>query len=90
MNPDPLELPRIGSRRWIAWKLVQLAHRIFDAEYYETITVTDSNGEEVVEFLIVSDLWGNGVSMQTGSTTFGGYNVSWGTDVHPAWLEEGA
>lgn len=87
----PLDLlPRIGSRRWIAWKLVQLAHRIFNAEYHERIVVSGPDGEDIIEFVINGDLYGGGVSMQYGHDTFGdGYSVRWEDDYVPEWLTEG-
>lgn len=79
--------PRIGSRRWIAWKLVQLAHRVFDAEYYERIVIHDPEGDELIEFVINADLYGGGVSSQTGWDSFaGGYHVAWYDNFHPDWL----
>jgi hypothetical protein len=80
-------MPRVGSRRWIAWKLVQLAHRVYDAEYYEQITITGPDGEDLVEFVINADLYGGGVSMMTGHENFGeGYGVHWTDDYVPDWL----
>jgi len=67
---------RIGSRRWIAWKLVQLAHRIYDAEYHERITITDEHGR-VGEFVIVADLYGCGVSSYSGPWKIGDCKIAW-------------
>lgn len=83
----PYQDPRIGNRRWIAWKLVQLAQRIYDAEYYERITVTNPDGRLVYEAVINADLYHGGVS-----STFGGRGVEAGAvvdhdqDFRPAWL----
>lgn len=86
----PLDgMPRVGSRRWIAWKLVQLAHRVFDAEFYERIVISGPDGEDIIEFEIVADLYGGGVSSQFGCDTFGdGYGVRWEDDYVPEWLAE--
>jgi hypothetical protein len=80
-------LPRFGNRRWIAWKLVQLAARIYDAEFYERIVIRDSDGDDVLEFTVTSDLYGCGVSSSIGHDEFGGYTVTW-EEFTPDWLEE--
>lgn len=54
-------VPRIGSRRWIAWKLVQLAYRICDVDYDEVLTVR-VGGRTVATIEVSSNLYGNGVS----------------------------
>lgn len=87
---DPLVMPRIGSRRWIAWKLVQLAHRIYDATYYEQIIICGPTGKPITEFTINADEYGGGVSICDGPDAFGnGHSVHW-TDGPPSWLMEGA
>lgn len=56
---------RLGPRRWIAWKLVQLASRIYQAEYEQTITVTPPQGHEI-EIHVIGDLYGCGISSTSG------------------------
>lgn len=80
-------MPRIGSRRWIAWKLVQLAARIYDAESYERITITGPEG--VVHTLdVVNDGYGAGISGGNGRDEFGGYRLDLDFDYRPDWLDE--
>ncbi|QBI99776.1 hypothetical protein SEA_THREERNGTARJAY_148 [Mycobacterium phage ThreeRngTarjay] len=86
-------IPRIGSRRWIAWKLVQLAHRIYDAEYYERIYVTDLAGQEVVEAVVIGDPYGCGIFGTSGGLLPGGVRalpdgsaIHWDDDYKPDWL----
>lgn len=78
---DPLH---IGSRRWIAWKLVQLAHRIYDASFYERITIKHKSGEVVCEIDVQSDMYGAGVMSMFGSE-FGDYEIEW-DEFKPEWL----
>lgn len=71
-------VPKFGSRRWIAWKLVRIARRIYDAEYDERIIVTDPHGEELTVFEVVGDMYSCGISSQSGATTLGdGYGIAW-------------
>ncbi|MBB3752448.1 hypothetical protein FHT44_004960 [Mycolicibacterium sp. BK634] len=84
-------LPRVGSRRWIAWKLVQLAYRIFDADYYERIYIRDADGHLTFEAIISADLYGAGVSSiygGVGSSLGAGSTVHWDDDYKPDWLDE--
>jgi len=74
------------SRRWIAWKLVQLAARIYDAEYHERITIRDYEGNPVIEWHVVSDLYGCGVSSQHGDTAFGEFAAVC-EEFEPDWYE---
>jgi hypothetical protein len=66
----PKDLPCIGSRRWVAWMLVRLAHRFYDPEYQESITITDEHGQ-VGQFVIVGDEYGCGVSSFSGPDACG-------------------
>ncbi|AEJ94057.1 hypothetical protein SEA_ERICMILLARD_146 [Mycobacterium phage EricMillard] len=84
-------IPHIGSRRWIAWKLVQLAARIYDAEYYERIHVTDALGREIFEAVIVGDSYGCGISSATAPAGRSarlpdGSTIHWDDDYKPDWL----
>lgn len=84
-------MPKPLTRRWLAWRLVQLAHRIFDAEYYERIYVNDGDGGLVFEAIICSDLYGGGVSSMygaPGSEIPVGSTVHWDDDYKPDWLTE--
>ncbi|AEJ92201.1 hypothetical protein LITTLEE_154 [Mycobacterium phage LittleE] len=85
-------IPRIGSRRWIAWKLVQLAARIHYAEYCERIYVTDPAGQEVVEVVVIGDPYGCGIFSTSGGLLPGGARalpdgstIHWGDDCQPDW-----
>jgi hypothetical protein len=51
------------------------------------ITITDAEGVEVVEWVILGDPYGCGVSTQYGFDTFGEYTVRW-QDFTPDWLAE--
>ena len=75
------------SRRWIAWKLVQLAARIYDAEYHERIAILDYEGVPVIEWCLTGDEYGAGVSFQYGDTQFGDYTVVW-EEIEPDWYEK--
>ena len=50
----------MGLRKWSALKLVRLAHRIYDATWYETVKIGD------VEILIEADSYGGGIQMMYG------------------------
>lgn len=63
--------------RWVAWKLVRLAARIYDSEYLERIAVLDKKGNPVIEWLVVADGYGAGVSGSTGRDHFGSYTAVW-------------
>lgn len=82
--------PRFPNRRWIAWKLVRLAHRIYDAEIYERIWIEDANGSLLFDAEICSDLYGDGVSTFFAAT----HTLPAGSTVHhdndhiPDWLED--
>lgn len=52
-------------RPWIAWKLVQLAHRVHNAEFSQTITIQPPTpGALVIE--IIGDAYGCGISSTSG------------------------
>lgn len=63
---EPYQDPRPFNRRWIAWKLVQLAWRIYDPDYCERIYVLGPDGKLLFDAGISADLYGNGVSMLFG------------------------
>jgi hypothetical protein len=66
----------LGLRRWLAWRLMQLAHRIADTTVTERIVIVAPDGGPVVEWEIEGDAYGSGVSSQTGLTYFsGGYTA---------------
>lgn len=78
------------TRQWIAWKLVQLAARIHDAEFYERIFVTDADGATVYEATIVSNSYGSGISSIYGcedQILEAGATVHWDDDYKPDWLD---
>lgn len=54
-------LRHLGPRRWIAWKLVCLAHRIYDATHHETVRVINPDGVKILELLIQDDEYGGGI-----------------------------
>jgi hypothetical protein len=86
---DPPDMPRIGSKRWIAWKLVQVAHRFYNAEYYERIAIKDPDGDVAIEWVVNADLYGGGVSYcygVLGDSFGGGYTATW-EEFTPDWLE---
>ncbi|SKM81542.1 Uncharacterised protein [Mycobacteroides abscessus subsp. massiliense] len=61
---------KLGIRRWLAWRLVQLAHRVADTTVVERIVIVAPDGGPVVEWEIEGDAYGGGVSSQTGLTHF--------------------
>lgn len=71
----------LGVRRWIAWRLVQLATRIWDHETLQRIQIRNASGELVIEWESLANTYGHGVFSQHGRTEFGGYT---------AVIEEGA
>lgn len=75
VNDVVLRMPRIGSRRWIAWKLVQLAHRFYDAEYDEVCAVYDKQGQLISRWDIVGSEYGSGVSSQFAPGVERGYRI---------------
>lgn len=86
-----VDMPRPLTRRWIAWKLVQLAYRVFDAGYYERIYINDAGGRLVFDAVICSDLYGCGVSSMyggAGESLGEGSTVHWDDDYRPDWLAE--
>ena len=53
-------------RRWIAWKLVCLAERIYCSVYEQEITVTNRRGENELTIWINGNLYGEGITAATG------------------------
>ncbi|WP_044109812.1 hypothetical protein [Mycobacterium canetti] len=49
-------------RKWLAWKLVQLAARLHDAEYRETISILSASSGSQVCIEVTGDCYGCGVS----------------------------
>lgn len=84
----PYQQPRIGNRRWIAWKLVQLAERIYDAEFYDRIRVVNNYGVTEWEAVVVGDLYGRGISSTRGHDEINHYRILWEHDYKPEWLED--
>ncbi|AID58880.1 hypothetical protein PBI_GAIA_61 [Mycobacterium phage Gaia] len=80
---------KLGPRRWIAWKLVQLAYRIYDAERYERIYVNDPDGNLVFEAVVIGDLYGCGISsiFRDGAELPARSVIHWDEDYRPDWLE---
>jgi hypothetical protein len=74
---EPYQDPKPFNRRWIAWKLVQLAWRIYDPDYYERIWIEGPGGELIFDAEICSDLYGSGVS-----TMFHRGEIPAGSTVH--------
>ena len=88
---EPYQDPKFPNRRWIAWKLVQLAYRIYPhSEFYQRIYVRNADGDMIWEAEIVADLYGCGISsgygrdgeLPPGSTI----KLEWEYD--PDWLED--
>src|SRR5690606_19887839 len=81
----------LGVRRWIAWKLVRLAARIYDPEHYERVWVEDPHGRTVFEAVIVADVYGCGLSSvlgREGEVLPAGSMINWDWDYRPDWLDE--
>jgi hypothetical protein len=73
-------------RRWIAWKMVCVAARIHDAEYYERLTVKTHDGLLIAEWGVVGDEYGSGVSSQNVPLN-SDYVVEW-EEERPDWWDE--
>jgi hypothetical protein len=65
-------------RKWVAWKLVQLAAKLYDAEHEEFISITELGGTEVARIWVTGDEYGSGVT--GGPTTIPGYKIVYGID----------
>lgn len=52
----------MGVRRWVAWKLVQVAAKIYDTETHERITVWDSLGGLIGTWTVTGDAYGCGIT----------------------------
>ncbi|MDP7721809.1 hypothetical protein [Mycobacterium sp. TY814] len=52
-------------RQWLAWKLVQIAHRLHAAEYQETVQIT-SDGRHVCTISVIGDQYGCGITSMAG------------------------
>lgn len=71
---------QLGYRRWLAWKLVQLAERIHPSQSEEVITVRSKfTGTTLVEIGVVEDLYGAGVSYVHGELP-SDLELTWGDD----------
>lgn len=51
----------MSIRRWIAWRLVQLAARIHDTEVREYVLLCDDDGAVVASVGVVGDGYGCGI-----------------------------
>lgn len=68
-------IPRFMSRRWIAWRLIQLAYRIHDADFDDSLTIY-VGGRKVAEIGVLGNTYGNGVtSGHVLDTSVSVYNV---------------
>ena len=77
-------------RQRLAYRLAKLSRRVYNAEFYERITITDkSTGEIVVEIDVAADAYGAGVMSTCGDyeTAIKGYRMEW-IEYTPDWLEE--
>lgn len=50
----------LSFREWFAWKLVCIAHKIFNADFYELVELDDAN------ILVVGSRYGHGILSSTG------------------------
>ena len=66
----------MSFRQWLAWKLVQLAARIHDAEHEESITFKDPDGKIALQWFIVGDDYGAGISSQSGGILPEGWSLT--------------
>lgn len=48
-------------RQWLAWRLVRIAHRLYDPEWYQCINITTATGREL-RINIIGDDYGCGIS----------------------------
>ncbi|SKU64611.1 Uncharacterised protein [Mycobacteroides abscessus subsp. abscessus] len=55
----------LGVRRWIAWRLVQLARLLYDAEWREFISIETPDGKHL-RIDVVGDEYGCGISSTSG------------------------
>lgn len=82
----------LGLRRYVAWKLVQLAHLLHDAEHYERLYITAAGGGEIFSAEIVGDEYGCGIATLNnrhwGEVLPAGCRVHWDDDYKPDWLDE--
>lgn len=87
---EPYQDPKFPNRRWIAWKLVQLAWRIYNPDYYERIYVLGPDGELLFDAEISADLYSCGVSMLFGygEPLPAGSTIHHDHDYKPEWLED--
>lgn len=87
---EPYQHPRPFNRRWIAWKLVQLAWRIYDPDYYERIYVLGPDGTLLFDAEISASLYGEGVSSMfcAGAELPAGTTIHHDHDYKPEWLED--
>lgn len=52
-------------KKWLAWKLVQLAARLHDAEWVEVLTAVSPSGHEI-RIEVMGDEYGCGIYSTTG------------------------
>lgn len=67
----------MSFRRWLAWKLQQLAVRIHDTEFHQLLSVYAPDGRRIVEWDVYADGYGAGVSSQDTHGCPSGYRVGW-------------
>ncbi|QRY51705.1 hypothetical protein [Mycolicibacterium septicum] len=87
---QPYQEPRIGNRRWIAWKLVQIAYRIYNPTFYQRIHIEDPAGLTLFEAVIAGDLYGSGIESEYGPPVElpEGSRVFVDDDYEPDYLED--
>ncbi len=67
----------LGFRRWLAWRLVRIASRLYDASFYERIQLRNGYGDVVAEILIEGDEYGCGVFSGFGEGKHPPYTLTW-------------
>lgn len=77
----------LGIRRWIAWKLVQLAARVYYSELHQTLSVYAPDGHRIVQWLVVGDDYCAGTFPQDMHYSPDGYTVIW-EDKWPDYMYE--
>lgn len=79
----------MSIRQWVALKLVRLAYRLHNPEYYERIHVNGPDGALLFEAIIAADEYGSGVSFMFGGhgeALPDGSTVHWDDDYN--WPED--
>ena len=55
----------MAPRKWLAWKLVQLAHRLHDPEWVETLEINTKGGSQL-RINVLGDEYGCGITSMNG------------------------